>query len=465
MPICDLCERPTGPDARQFSAPQIRIAVRMGLRPGGFVERQVGKGGEQADNFSLNGLFKSFFQSSEPGAVELPRKLPVENVGEWIERVMANTVDWTVCFNCASAIDNCLTEAAAKGRGDVQSAPAVRKPEPAKEQSEVRVRKNSPIPEARGEAASATQSLASRPDPEPAGPLPAMEEGAPQSREFEAPDSVQKHLEELSAPRLPKLVKPEEVNFQDVNMLSEVALDRLPYGLITVDAEGKVLFYNEWQARFAGLPRYLVLGRNFFGEVAPCTRAAVFEGRFRNFVKEHRTTSNSARVEMFDYVFTFVQFEYVRIVFAPGRNPGTFNIMVFKQGYEKFNSPADLYRTLELGALKHMSNEDLDMMSYGVITLDKNEYVTAFNYWEAQLAGISRHRVMHEHWFRAVAPCTRVNEFEGRYQAYRKGEVKPQMFEFIFPFSAGAQFVNCIFTPAKEEQSVNIVVFKRKLII
>src|SRR5262245_37468813 len=123
------------------------------------------------------------------------------------------------------------------------------------------------------------------------------------------------HMEELTAPRLPKLLKPEAVNFSKLATLSDLGLDQLPFGTITVDFDGAVLFYNEWQSRFTGIPRYLVLNRNFFGEIAPCTRVAAFEGRFRQYVSEFKLTPNFSRLEMFDYIFTFKEFEYVKIVF------------------------------------------------------------------------------------------------------------------------------------------------------
>ncbi|HKX27883.1 MAG TPA: hypothetical protein VJ302_09340, partial [Blastocatellia bacterium] len=193
-------------------------------------------------------------------------------------------------------------------------------------------------------------------------------------------------------------------------------------------------------------------------------RAAAFEGRFRRDVSEFKLTPNFSRIEMFDYIFTFKGFEYVKIIFAPGRVPGTVNLLVFKQTYERFKSPTELYLATELNAVQQMSPEELDLMSYGVITLDKEDRVTADNDWEARLAGASRYQVMHQHWFKRPAPCTRVDEFEGRYRAFKNG-ARSEMFNFIFPFSRGAQFINRTFLPARDYGSVNIVVFKRKLII
>lgn len=59
------------------------------------------------------------------------------------------------------------------------------------------------------------------------------------------------------------------------------ALDLLPYGVIVVDDQGVVRFYNRREEQIAGRKRENVIGRNFFTEVAPCTAVADFEGRWR----------------------------------------------------------------------------------------------------------------------------------------------------------------------------------------
>jgi len=77
-------------------------------------------------------------------------------------------------------------------------------------------------------------------------------------------------------------------------------LDQLPFGIIALDAEGIVLRYNLFESRLARLDRNQVLGRSFFQEVAPCTRSADFEGRFRRFV-----ANGSRAPERFEYLFDF----------------------------------------------------------------------------------------------------------------------------------------------------------------
>ncbi len=78
-------------------------------------------------------------------------------------------------------------------------------------------------------------------------------------------------------------------------------LDALPFGVVCLDDEGIVLRYNLYESRFARLDRNAVLGRDFFREVARCTRTPEFEGRFRAFVEDRGRTP----VERFPYLFDF----------------------------------------------------------------------------------------------------------------------------------------------------------------
>ena len=48
-------------------------------------------------------------------------------------------------------------------------------------------------------------------------------------------------------------------------------LDALPYGVVEMDPETRVLRYNLTESRWSGLSRDQVLGRLFFVEVAPCS--------------------------------------------------------------------------------------------------------------------------------------------------------------------------------------------------
>ena len=58
------------------------------------------------------------------------------------------------------------------------------------------------------------------------------------------------------------------------------ALDSQPFGIIRLSSRGIVLSYNRYEQHKARRPPESVIGKNFFREVAPCTRLKEFYGRF-----------------------------------------------------------------------------------------------------------------------------------------------------------------------------------------
>jgi photoactive yellow protein len=69
-----------------------------------------------------------------------------------------------------------------------------------------------------------------------------------------------------------------------VDQLSAAELDGLPYGIIQLDTAGRILKYNATESALASLPQTEAIGKQFFTEVAPCTRVQEFYGRFTNGV-------------------------------------------------------------------------------------------------------------------------------------------------------------------------------------
>ena len=61
-------------------------------------------------------------------------------------------------------------------------------------------------------------------------------------------------------------------------------LDTLPYGMIQLDATGRILKYNAVESRLAQLPKESTIGKKFFSEVAPCTKVRQFYGQFKEGV-------------------------------------------------------------------------------------------------------------------------------------------------------------------------------------
>ena len=88
----------------------------------------------------------------------------------------------------------------------------------------------------------------------------------------------------------------------------------------------------------------------------------------------------------------------------------------------------------------------LDDLPFGVIVVNRSGTILEYNAYESELAGLSRERVMGRSFFRDVAPCTAIREFEGRFEAFlSSSETSIEPFEFLFPFARGAQRVSVVF--------------------
>lgn len=86
-----------------------------------------------------------------------------------------------------------------------------------------------------------------------------------------------------------------------LDALSDEGLDALPYGVICLDPSGRIVRYNLAESRLARLDRNQVLGRTFFGQVAPCTATPGFQGRFATFTAPGATEPSTR----FEYIFDF----------------------------------------------------------------------------------------------------------------------------------------------------------------
>lgn len=81
-----------------------------------------------------------------------------------------------------------------------------------------------------------------------------------------------------------------------IDRLDEAELDAYPFGVIQLSAKGTILAYNLYEERLAQRRREDVLGKNFFFQVAPCTRVREFYGRF----------CDGLRVGALDAQFSFI---------------------------------------------------------------------------------------------------------------------------------------------------------------
>jgi photoactive yellow protein len=133
----------------------------------------------------------------------------------------------------------------------------------------------------------------------------------------------------IPLPAIPAAVPASQgLDFGAIQQLSGEALDAVPYGLITVDAEGRVIHYNDVEARYSRVPREAVIGKNFFTDVAPCTRLREFEGRFRALVDD----PVGLRVQTFDFVFRFSHgTQHVSVVITPARKRGQYHLAFMRR--------------------------------------------------------------------------------------------------------------------------------------
>lgn len=76
-------------------------------------------------------------------------------------------------------------------------------------------------------------------------------------------------------------------------------LDSLPFGMIQLDRTGRILKFNQTEAKLARINRDRQIGKSFFDEVAPCTKVREFYGRFQEGLARRNL------YETFGFVFKF----------------------------------------------------------------------------------------------------------------------------------------------------------------
>ncbi len=111
--------------------------------------------------------------------------------------------------------------------------------------------------------------------------------------------------------------------------ISEEEFDGLPFGIIQIDCEGRVLRYNAFESELSGMTPESVKGRNFFHEIAPCTDVSGFRGRFEEAKGEPVINLQ------FAFVFPFARGErrvFIHILAGPNE---TFWIFVSESSSER----------------------------------------------------------------------------------------------------------------------------------
>lgn len=91
-----------------------------------------------------------------------------------------------------------------------------------------------------------------------------------------------------------------DVEIEDVVTMSAELADRLPWGRIKLRGAGEIVEFNATESRFSRRHAEQIVGKDFFRDVAPCTRVQEFEGRLSK-LRAARTDGHAE----FEFVFRF----------------------------------------------------------------------------------------------------------------------------------------------------------------
>ncbi len=90
-----------------------------------------------------------------------------------------------------------------------------------------------------------------------------------------------------------------------------------------------------------------------------------------------------------------------------------------------------------LHQVEGLTRPELDELPFGVIQVDREGVVLAYNAAEAELADRDPAEVVGKSFFTEVAPCTNVKEFGERFRnGIKRGKLR-ETFPFRFTFSKG----------------------------
>lgn len=93
--------------------------------------------------------------------------------------------------------------------------------------------------------------------------------------------------------------------------------------------------------------------------------------------------------------------------------------------------------------LTGLNAAEIDSLPFGYIAMKPDGTIVQYNRYEAQLARTDPADAIGKNFFRDVAPCTQVQDFEGRFREFAQDENSgPSLtFDFVFKFRHGLQNV------------------------
>lgn len=109
-------------------------------------------------------------------------------------------------------------------------------------------------------------------------------------------------------------------------------------------------------------------------------------------------------------------------------------------------------------SLLHLGPEEYDRLPFGFITVDSDGAILRFNAFETRYSGLREEDVLGRNFFRDVAPCTAVREFEGRFRGMIDGGDGVARFRYVFRFAGGERLVQVAMTFISSESRGIIIV-------
>ena len=112
-----------------------------------------------------------------------------------------------------------------------------------------------------------------------------------------------------------------------------------------------------------------------------------------------------------------------------------------------------------IGNIAAVDNRFSDVLPFGFIRLDVNGIVLQYNSAESALSGLPREKVKGRNFFRSVAPCTCVAEFEGLTKKMIAAQQPArERIQFLFKFPGRATMVNVAVIYDPERKVITLLV-------
>jgi photoactive yellow protein len=122
----------------------------------------------------------------------------------------------------------------------------------------------------------------------------------------------------------------------------------------------------------------------------------------------------------------------------------------------RFDDPDALLQVVDV-----LTPEELDQLPYGMIQLDEGGRVLKYNAVESRLASMPQSRTIGRHFFTEVAPCTKVQQFYGRFKEGILHEALDATFDFHFAFKQHPRDVTVRLFYSRRTRTVWVMVSER----